>query len=307
MKDVALIFPGQGAQTVGMGKAFYDSVPSAKAVFEKAQSALGNDLLDVIFDGPQEKLTQTSYSQPAIVSFSMAALAAFKESPKFKDINPKFTAGLSLGEYSALIASGAFSFEEGIRLVERRGAFMEEACSINKGTMAAIIGFDKDKLKEICDQVGAQVANFNSPVQIVISGGVAEVEKACVMIKEAGAKTVIPLEVAGAFHSSLMAPAVDKFKTELDKITINPLSIPVVSNVKAVGEIDPGAVADNLPRQIVSSVLWEDSVRFMVSQGVADFVEIGPGRVLKGLIRKIDRGLTVQNIETPEDIEGLVF
>ncbi len=307
MKDVALIFPGQGAQTVGMGKAFYDSVPSAKAVFEKAQSTLGNDLLDVIFNGSQEKLTQTSYSQPAIVSFSMAALAAFKESPKFKDINPKFTAGLSLGEYSALIASGAFSFEEGIRLVERRGAFMEEACSINKGTMAAIIGFDKDKLKEICDQVGAQVANFNSPVQIVISGGVAEVEKACVMIKEAGAKTVIPLEVAGAFHSSLMAPAVDKFKTELDKITINPLSIPVVSNVKAVGEIDPGAVADNLPRQIVSSVLWEDSVRFMVSQGVADFVEIGPGRVLKGLIRKIDRGLTVQNIETPEDIEGLVF
>ena len=307
MVDVALIFPGQGAQAVGMGKEFYDGSAEAKAIFDQAQDTLDNDLLDVIFNGPQEKLTLTSYSQPAIVTFSVAALAALKESSKFQNINPKFTAGLSLGEYSALIASGAFSFEDGIRLVERRGAFMEEACDINKGTMAAVIGFDKDKLKEICEQAGAQVANFNSPAQIVISGGIQEVEKACELIKEAGAKTVIPLEVAGAFHSSLMSSAVDKFKAELDKITINSLALPVVSNVKAIAETDPKAVADNLSKQIISSVLWEDSVRFMASQGITDFIEIGPGRVLKGLIRKIDSSLKVHNIQTPEDIENLPF
>jgi len=307
MIDVALIFPGQGAQAVGMGKGFYDSSTAAKAIFDQAQSALDNDLLDVIFNGPQEKLTLTSYSQPAIVTFSIAALAALKESPKFQNINPKFTAGLSLGEYSALIASGAFSFEEGIRLVERRGAFMEEACNINKGTMAAVIGFDKDKLREICGEAGVQVANFNSPAQIVISGQVEKIEKACETIKEAGAKTVIPLEVAGAFHSSLMSPAVDQFKEELSKVTIKPLVLPVVSNVTAVGETDPKAVADNLPKQIISSVLWEDSVRFMASQGITDFIEIGPGRVLKGLIRKIDSWLKVHNIQTPEDVVNLPF
>ncbi|MDD3375294.1 MAG: ACP S-malonyltransferase [Candidatus Omnitrophica bacterium] len=304
---VAFIFPGQGAQTVGMGKSFYDGSPAAKAIFDQAQNVLGNDLLDVVFNGPQEKLTLTSYSQPAIVTFSIAALAAFKESPKFKNVNPKFTAGLSLGEYSALIASEAFSFEDGIRLVERRGAFMEEACNINKGTMAAVIGFDKIKLKEICSQAGVEVANFNSPVQIVISGEVEKVEKACEMIKSAGAKSVILLDVAGAFHSSLMGPAVDKFKGELNKIIINPLIIPVVSNVKAVAETDPVAIADNLPKQITSSVLWEDSVRFMAAEGITDFIEIGPGTVLKGLIRKIDRELRVHNIEKPGDIESLPF
>ncbi len=307
MVDVALIFPGQGAQTVGMGKEFYDTSKSARAIFDEAQNALGNDLLDVIFNGPQEKLTLTSYSQPAIVSFSIAALEALKESSKFQNITPKFTAGLSLGEYSALIASDGFSFKEGVQLVERRGAFMAEACKANKGTMAAIIGFDKDKLKEICAQAGVEVANFNSPAQIVISGEVEKIKKACELIKQAGAKSVIPLEVAGAFHSSLMSSAVDNFKAELEKITINRLKIPVVSNVKAIAQSEPDAIRNNLPKQIVSSVLWEDSVRFIASQSITDFIEIGPGRVLKGLIRKIDPQLTVHNIQTPADIESLPF
>lgn len=305
MKDIALIFPGQGAQKVGMGKEFYDSCSKAKAVFDAAQAILGNDFLNVVFNGPQEKLTLTSYSQPAIVAFSIAALEAFKKSEKFKDVNVKFAAGLSLGEYSALIACGGLPVEEGIRLVQKRGSFMEEACKLNNGKMAAIIGFGKERLKEICAQTGAQVANFNSSEQIVISGHADKVEAAVALIEKEGAKNIVMLEVAGAFHSSLMSSAADKFKATLDSFTFHPLSIPLVSNVSASAVLDPQVIRENLPKQIVSSVLWEDSIRFMALQGVKTFIEIGPGRVLKGLMRKIDPGLKVFNIEKPEDIVAL--
>ncbi|MDP8265875.1 MAG: ACP S-malonyltransferase [Candidatus Aceula meridiana] len=305
MVDVALIFPGQGAQTVGMGKELYDSSPEAKVIFDKGQSVLGNDLLDVIFNGPEDKLKLTSYCQPAIVSFSCAALAALKAHPKFSSLNVRFTAGLSLGEYSALIASGAFSFEDAISLVEKRGSAMDEACKAQKGSMAAIIGFDKEKLKELCAQAGVEVANFNSPVQIVISGEEEKVVKACEMITAAGAKSVIPLTVAGAFHSSLMQSAADKFKQALNGAAISDLAIPVVGNVDAAPQSSADVVRDNLYKQITSSVLWEDSIKFMASQGVTTFIEIGPGKVLKGLARKIDSSLKVYNIATPADIEGL--
>ncbi|HOD12117.1 MAG TPA: ACP S-malonyltransferase [Candidatus Omnitrophota bacterium] len=303
MINVALIFPGQGAQKVGMGKELYDAIPAAKAIFDSAQATLGNDLLDVIFNGPQEKLTLTSYSQPAIVSCSIAGLKALQAHPKFGELKIAFTAGLSLGEYSALIASGALSFEDGIRLVQKRGAFMDEACKLQQGAMAAIIGFPKDRLKEICRETGAQVANFNSPEQIVITGHADKVQAAVSAIEKENPKNIVMLEVAGGFHSSLMKSAAEKFSAELSKFNLQTLSIPLVGNVKGVAETDPEIIRQNLPLQITSSVLWEDSVRFMAAQGVKYFIEIGPGKILKGLIRRIDPTLTVFNIEKPQDIE----
>jgi len=307
MVDIALIFPGQGAQKVGMGKELYEKVPAAKAIFDKAQAVLNNDLINVIFNGPQEKLTLTAYSQPAIMSFSLAALQAFKQSPKFQNVHVKFAAGLSLGEYSALIACGGLSLEDGIRLVQKRGNFMEEACKLEKGKMAAIIGFNKDRLKEICRETGAQVANFNSSEQIVISGHAQRVEAAVAVIQKEGAKNIVVLDVAGAFHSSLMKSAAEKFQTALEPFVIRSLNFPLVTNVTGTSVVDPKVIKENLPKQIISSVLWEDSVRFMASQGVTTFIEIGPGKVLKGLIRRIDSALTVYNIEKPEDIAALPF
>lgn len=307
MTNIALIFPGQGAQKVGMGKEFYDTSPKAKEIFDCADSIIGNGLKEVIFNGPQEKLTETSYCQPAILTFSIAALEVLKGHPKFADCSVKFTAGLSLGEYSALVACGAVSLDEGLKLVKIRGSFMEEATKLAKGTMAAVIGFDKEKLKEICAQTGAQIANFNSNEQIVITGYVDKVQKACEIIQQEGAKSVIPLTVSGAFHSSLMQPAADKFKEELNNFSINPPVIPIISNVNAHPSSDPSQIQANLASQITSSVQWVATIEYMAGQGITDFLEIGPGRVLKGLIRKINPELKVHNIQTPADIEKLPF
>ena len=305
MNNVALIFPGQGAQKVGMGKEFYDSSPAARAVFDKAESILKNGLCDCIFNGPQEKLTLTAYCQPAIFTFSIAALKALEAHPKFKNIKPQFTAGLSLGEYSALVAAGAVSFEDALRLVKRRSFFMEEGEKLEKGAMAAIIGFDAAQLREICAKTGAQIANFNSPEQIVITGHAEKVTAACESIKTEGAKAVIPLDVSGAFHSTLMAPAAKKFTEELKKFILNPARFPVLSNVDAKPETNPAKIRENLGLQITSSVQWVLTVENMARQGIETFLEIGPGTVLKGLIRKINPALKVYNIQKPEDIEGL--
>lgn len=301
MIDVALVFPGQGAQAVGMGQEFYNQSGQAKAIFDEADTVI-EGLTDVIFNGPQEKLTSTAYCQPAIFTFSVAALAAFKASEQFKDINIKYVAGLSLGELSAVAASGALSFADALRVVERRSAFMEEATKQQKGAMTAIIGFDKEKIVEICNAAGAEVANFNSPAQIVITGDADKVKEAASKIEEAGAKRVIPLDVSGAFHSSLMQSAVDPFSAALDGFIFNEVSIPVVSNVDGKPQTDGAAIKANLTKQITSSVQWVDSIELIKSQEVTTFIEIGPGSVLKGLIKKIDRGLTVHNIEKPEDL-----
>jgi len=234
MTPAALIFPGQGAQKVGMGAEFFQSSSAAKAIFDEADAIMKNGLSDVIFNGPQEKLTLTAYCQPAILTMSVAALKAFQNHPKFQNLSIKFTAGLSLGEYGALVASGALSFADTLKLVERRSFFMEEATKLNHGKMAAIIGMQKDAVVKICNDTGAEVANFNSPEQIVITGHASKVEAACEAFKAAGAKSVIPLDVSGAFHSTLMKPAADKFFTELPKVKINTPSIPVISNVDAV-------------------------------------------------------------------------
>ncbi len=306
MKNTALLFPGQGAQAVGMGQAFYESSPEAKAIFDQADQII-EGLSDVIFNGPQEKLTQTAFCQPGIFTFSVAALRAFQAHSKYKEITPTFSAGLSLGEYAALVACGAIDFQEALRLVERRSFFMEEATKQQKGGMAAVIGFDKAQLVDICQSVGAQVANFNSPDQIVITGDASKVDAASAKIKEAGAKRVIALEVSGAFHSSLMQSAVDPFSQELEKTSFKAPDYPILSNVDAKPETDPNNIRENLAKQITSSVQWVDTITAMQKAGTTTFIEIGPGTVLKGLIRKIDRSLQVFNIQKPEDIDSLTF
>ena len=307
MKNIALIFPGQGAQKVGMGKEFYDLSPQAKAIFDEADKICGNGLLKVMFEGPEDQLTQTAYCQPAILTMSIAALKAFEADAKFKSVNVKYAAGLSLGEYSALAASGSMTFADTLRLVQKRGSFMEEATKEAKGAMAAVLSFDKDKLVVICEQTGAEVANFNSKEQIVITGHAYKVALAIEAIKAAGGQKVIPLSVSGAFHSSLMKSAADKFKTVLSDVKIQPTNIKVVTNVNGLPQDSEQMIKENLAKQITASVQWVGSIEYMMSQGVSEFIEIGPGKVLKGLIRRINSDAVVHNIEKPADIAALTL
>ena len=307
MKRFALIFPGQGAQKIGMGKELYDQSPAARAVFDQANAILGEDLARVIFEGPEDKLMSTAYCQPAIFTVSMAALAAFRASEKSSAVAVAYTAGLSLGEYGAMCAAGVLSFKDSLELIRKRGAYMEEAAKAHPGKMAAVIGFDKDKLVAICAQAGCEVANFNAPDQIVITGAGAAVDEACRLITEAGGKKVIPLDVSGAFHSSLMRVAADKFAGELVCAPLQMTDTKVISNVTAKPQLSSEEVRSNLSRQIYSPVQWVDSVRFIATQGIMDIIEIGPGRVLKGLIRKIDTSINVQNIQSFTDIATLSF
>jgi [acyl-carrier-protein] S-malonyltransferase len=290
-----------------MGQELYDTMPAAKAIFEKADQVLGEGISRIILEGPEEKLMSTAYCQPAIFTMSMAALEAFRASDKFKSVSVKFTAGLSLGEYGAMCAAGVLSFADTLKLIQKRGTFMEEAAKASPGKMAAIIGFDKAKLVSICQSAGCEVANFNAPDQIVITGKTDAVAKACQLVTEAGGKKVIPLEVSGAFHSSLMRTAADRFAEALKGFELKTTDIKVVSNVTGAPQPSAEEIRQNLPRQIYSSVKWVDSVTFLASQGITDLVEIGPGRVLKGLIRKIDPALNVHNIQVPDDIAALPF
>lgn len=303
---VAFIFPGQGAQAVGMGKEFYDTSPEAKSIFDKADKIIGG-LNDIIFNGPQEKLTETAYCQPAIFTFSIAAFEALKAHKQFNALEPAFACGLSLGEYSALTASGALGFEDTLKLVQKRCFYMDHACKITNGGMAAIIGLEQDIIEEVCQNTGAEVANFNSPEQIVITGDKDKVQEASKMLEHQGAKRVMPLDVAGAFHSSLMQDAADKFMEELDGIQLADAAFPIVHNVDGQAITSSSEIKQRLSCQITSSVQWIATIEHIVAQGVTTFFEVGPGTILKGLLRKINRNLTVHSIQKPEDIDRVNF
>lgn len=305
MNKIAFIFPGQGAQYVGMGSDFYQAYPESRAVIDEADRILGNGLRDVMFNGPEDKLVETSYCQPAILAVSIAALKALKV--RASRLDPVFVAGLSLGEYSAVTASGALSFSDTVRLVERRCFLMQEAAQFKKGSMAAIIGLDAGVIKEICQRCAVEVANFNAPDQTVITGEADKVKFACAQFAEAGAKRVVPLSVSGAFHSSLMKSASDRFVGVLEQVSLINAMIPIVGNVAAQPCVMPEEIQNELAQQITSSVQWVKTIEFIAAQGVTRFIEIGPGKVLKGLIRKINRDLIVDNVEKVEDLENIAY
>lgn len=307
MGKIAFVFPGQGSQTVGMGKSLAESNEFVRAFFEGADEKLGYSLSKVIFEGPQEELTLTTNAQPALLTTSIATLEYFKQF----HITPDYVAGHSLGEYTALVAAGAISFEDGVYAVRKRGEFMEEAVPNGEGTMAAVLGLGRKELNEVTDAVTSeghpvQLANINCPGQIVISGSRKGVELASVKAKEAGAKRVLPLDVSGPFHSSLMKPAAEKLRDVLDSISIAEGVIPVIANVSASEMTEPNEIKEKLIEQLSSPVLWEDSVQKMIEHGVDTFVEIGPRKVLTGLIRKIDRSVKTYSVSDEETFKATV-
>ena len=297
---VGYLFAGQGSQYAGMGKDLYDANPESRAIFDKADKTLGFEISKLCFQGPVEELTKTQNCQPAIVTMTIAALEAFKTTNP--QSSAQYTAGLSLGEYSALVASGSISFEDAVHLVRRRGEFMEEEAAKFPGKMASILGMDLTVIKEICKNTGAEVANINSPGQIVISGSPKSIEDAKSAAEAQGAKRVLMLELSGAFHSSFMKGASLKLAKELDNIKINKPTIPIISNVTALPAQTPQEIKDNLIRQVASGVLWDDSMRFMLNKGIANFIEFGPGKVLKGLMRRINETAQVVNVEKNSDL-----
>lgn len=294
MVETAFIFPGQGAQYVGMGKALYKKHDIVKKTYDQANDILKFDLARLCFEGPSEELTKTQNCQVAILVTSIAVLRAhLLERSEF---TPQVALGLSLGEYTALVAAESLAFSDAVKLVRLRGQFMEDASRSNPGKMASLLGLDLKNTEKICEETGAEIANLNCPGQIVISGALDVVDKAVLRAKEAGAKRAIILDVSGPFHSALMAEASHKLKEALDDVVVLPPKIPVISNVMTYAQDDPGQIKENLVDQISSTTFWEESVKNVVSRGITTFLEIGPGTVLKGLLRRIDPEIICHNI-----------
>lgn len=292
----AFVFPGQGSQFVGMGKDLYENNALAKELFDKADEILGFNITDIMFAGTDEQLKQTNVTQPAVFLHSVISALCLGD-----DFKPAMVAGHSLGEFSALVAAGALSFEDGLKLVAARANAMQKACEANPGTMAAIIGLSDEKVEEVCSEVSADgqivvAANYNCPGQLVISGNVEAVNVACEKLKEAGAKRALPLKVGGAFHSPLMQPAKDELQAAIEQTEFAAPSCPVYQNVDAKAHTDAAEIKANLTAQLTSPVRWTTSVQAMIAAGADDFTECGPGKALQGMIGRIDKNVAVKGI-----------
>jgi [acyl-carrier-protein] S-malonyltransferase len=302
--SMAVIFPGQGAQAVGMARDLAGAFPECRSLFDRANQVLGHDLARLCFEGPIEELTKSSNTQPAIFVASAACFAALR---KLKpDVSFVATAGLSSGEWAALHAAGAVSLEDALRILEARGRFMQEACEQNPGAMLSVIGLDVEALRGVCEQAGVEMANLNSPEQTVLSGRREGIDAAEKLVREAGAKKGIRLNVAGAFHSSLMAPAAQKLEAFLAGVAFATPSMPVVSNVTGQLHTTPDAIRKLMVQQVTSSVQWVSCVRWMRGQGVQLYVECGPGKVLTGLVKRIDKEAALHNIHDRSTLEAAV-
>ena len=305
MNRRAIIFSGQGAQFVGMGKDLAEAFPACRALYEKADEVLGYELSKICFEGPAEELTKSNHAQPAIFVTSIACYTALKESKP--DLDVAMMAGLSLGEWSALHAAGAMSFEDTLRVLEVRGRAMQEACEEKDGSMLSVIGLSMDQLKQICGETGVEIANLNSEAQTVLSGERAAIEKAAEVAGGMGAKRAIVLNVAGAFHSSMMASATPKLEAVLETVEIKAPAIPVVANVTGSVHGSPDDIRREMLKQVTGSVHWYESINSMTAAGVSEFIECGPGKVLTGLIKRIaERGTPLHNIQDTATLEKTV-
>ena len=297
MSKTAFIFAGQGAQYPGMGKGLEENIKACKDIFQNADNALGFSISKICFEGTVEELKSTENAQPAILTMSIAAMTALVNA----GIKPYAVAGLSLGEYSAMVCSGVLDFETAVKLVKKRGKFMDEAVPKGKGAMAAIIGLDEKEIRDICTQASqkgvVEPANFNCPGQIVIAGEIAALEYASELASERGARKVIKLSVSGPFHTSLLKEASDKLYRELIKIELNPMKVPVLTNLSGDYINPTDDIKEILRRQVMSSVRWEDIIRNMIKEGIDTFVEIGPGKALSSFVKKTDRSVKVLNVE----------
>lgn len=302
MTKTALLFAGQGAQAVGMGKDFFNAVSSAKAWYERANMALGYDLTGICFNGPDPELLKTENAQPGIFLTSWVAFELLKE--RVPGMSFEATAGLSLGEFTALAAAGALGFEDGLKLVRQRGRFMQEACDATRGSMAAVMGLDEAATREVCAEAGVVLANLNCPGQLVISGASERVAKACDLAKAKGARRALLLPVAGAYHSPLMASAQPKLQVALGAVAMSSPNVTVISNVTAKPHGGPEEICHRLVEQVTSSVRWEESMRYLLGQGFTRFVELGPGTALSGFMKRIDKDAQMLNVSDMATLEN---